>query len=46
MTRNEINALKRGTKTVDANEAVNLGLATRIEDLNIPPGAPVLMVGS
>jgi len=44
MTQNEINALKRGTKTVDANEAVNLGLATRVEDLQIPVGAVTIAV--
>jgi hypothetical protein len=44
MSRNEIGALKRGTKTVDATEAVKLGLATRIDDLHIPAGAVTIPV--
>jgi len=44
LTRNDINALKRRTRTLDADEAVEAGLADRVAELAIPPGALTLQV--
>lgn len=44
MSRNEINALKRRTRTLNADEAVAAGLADRIDELVIPPGALTVSV--
>jgi ATP-dependent protease ClpP protease subunit len=41
MSAAQIDALKRGTKTVTPDEAIELGLATQIKELKIPAGATI-----